>query len=129
MDTCCFSEKFFYNTIFMLCDHEISLSAASDCMSALVLVEEMQSKRALSLFLEKRLEYIEEIFEEGASSISVKQQASTITHIILNTVQLTYALFEQGGAGSNANLIKLKSNLVRSYIKKAGSVGLKQVRL
>ena len=113
----------------MLCDHEISLSAASDCMSALVLVEEMQSKRALSLFLEKRLEYIEEIFEEGASSISVKQQASTITHIILNTVQLTYALFEQGGAGSNANLIKLKSNLVRSYIKKAGSVGLKQVRL
>ena len=41
----------------MLCDHEISLHAASDAMAALVLVEDLECSKARKLFLEKRLEY------------------------------------------------------------------------
>ena len=113
-------------------DPEISLDLAVDASSALVLLQSMLienndtssesaasgTAQALHFFIQKRLEFINETFNDTAS-YSVKHQASLITEIIQNTIQMSYALFDDFSNVSSANpeLVKLKSNLILKFIK------------
>ena len=97
----------------ILTDPEISLEEATDAAACLSLLSDFSVEKTVELIVEKRFEFVEEIFDDGAKQASIKDQASSLTSIIQNTIQLVYALFGQ----PTAELVKLKTNLVANYME------------